>query len=70
MGSEMCIRDRFKNAPLVGQILRDIIDACDMGRDHDTDPVSTRCDRIGRDLDLGAFSRLRSITETTGTVLG
>ena len=62
--------NQFKNAPLVGQILRDIIDACEVGHDHDADPVSTRCDRIGRDLDLGAFSRLRSIAETTGTVLG
>ena len=62
--------NQFKNAPLVGQILRDIVDACEAGHDHDADPVSTRCDRIGRDLDLGAFSRLRSITKTTGTVLG
>ena len=62
--------NQFKNAPLVGQILRDVFNACEAGHDHDADPASTRCDRIGRDLDLAAFSRLRSITETTGTVLG
>jgi len=62
--------NQFKNAPLVGQALRDVIDACEAGHDHDTEPVTTRCDRIGRDLDLGAFSRLRRASATTGTVLG
>jgi len=62
--------NQFKNAPLVGQILCDLVDACEAGHDHDADPVTTNCHRIGRPLDLGAFSRLRSMTATTGTVMG
>lgn len=62
--------NQFKNAPLVGQILRDLIDACEAGHDHDANPISTWCNKIGRQLNLGAFSRLRTISATTGTVLG
>ena len=62
--------NQFKNAPLGGQILCDLVDACEAGHDHDADPVTTNCHRIGRPLDLGAFSRLRSMTTTTGTVMG
>ncbi len=62
--------NQFKNAPLVGQVVRDLVDACEAGHDHDADPVTTWCDRIDRPLDLGAFSRLRSGSATTGTVLG
>ncbi len=62
--------NQFKNAPLVGQVVRDLVDACEAGHDHDAEPVTTWCDRIGQSLDLGAFSRLRSGSATTGTVLG
>ena len=62
--------NQFKNAPLVGQIVRDLVDACEAGHDHDSDPISTWCNRIERTLNLGAFSRLRPESATTGTVLG
>ena len=38
--------------------------------DHDDDPVTTDCHHIGRTLNLGAFSRLRTGVATSGTVLG
>ena len=62
--------NQFKNAPLVGQAMRDLVDACEAGHDHDGDPVTTDCHHIGRTLDLGAFSRLRTGVATSGTVLG
>jgi len=62
--------NQFKNAPLVGQAMRDLVDACEAGHDHDDDPVTTDCHHIGRTLDLGAFSRLRTGVATSGTVLG
>ena len=62
--------NQFKNAPLVGQIMCEIIEACESGHDHDAQAVTTWCDRIDRSLDLGAFSRLRALTPTTGTVMG
>ena len=58
------------NVAMVGQVVRDLVDACEAGHDHDADPVTTWCDRIDRPLDLGALSRLRSGSATTGTVLG
>ncbi|MCS5678476.1 MAG: FAD-binding oxidoreductase, partial [Acidimicrobiales bacterium] len=62
--------NQFKNAPLIGQAMRDLVDACEVGHDHDGDPVTTDCHHIGRTLDLGAFSRLRTGVATSGTVLG
>ena len=62
--------NQFKNAPLVGEILRTLVDACEAGHDHDADPVSLHCRHTGHDLDVGAFSRRRDPASTTGTVLG
>ena len=62
--------NQFKNAPLVGEILRMLVDACEAGHDHDADPVSLHCRHTGHDLDVGAFSRRRDPASTTGTVLG
>ena len=62
--------NQFKNAPLVGQMLLDLVDACEAGHDHDADPVTTDCHHIGRTLDLGTFSRLRTEVASSGTVLG
>ena len=62
--------NQFKNAPLVGEIIREVVDACESGHDHDADPVRIRCRHTGHDLDLGAFSRLRAPAPTSRTVLG
>ena len=62
--------NQFKNAPLVGQMMLDLVGACEAGHDHDADPVTTDCHHIGRTLDLGTFSRLRTGVVTSGTVLG
>ena len=62
--------NQFKNAPVAAYCMAELIEAVEGGHDHDADPVTTNCHRIGRPLDLGAFSRLRSMTTTTGTVMG
>ena len=62
--------NQFKNAPLIGQMMLDLVGACEAGHDHDADPVTTDCHHIGRTLDLGTFSRLRTGVVTSGTVLG
>jgi len=62
--------NQFKNAPLIGQMMLDLVDACEAGHDHDADPVTTDCHHIGRTLNLGTFSRLRTGVVTSGTVLG
>ncbi|MDG2111139.1 MAG: FAD-dependent oxidoreductase [Actinomycetota bacterium] len=62
--------NQFKNGPLVGQFLRDIIDATMSGHDHDADPVRFRGAFTGREINLGAFSRRRDRADTSGTVMG
>jgi glycine/D-amino acid oxidase-like deaminating enzyme len=62
--------NQFKNAPLAGRFMAAIIDAEAAGHDHDEEPVTFVGDRTGRVIDLGAFSRRRDKTETSGTVMG
>jgi sarcosine oxidase, subunit beta len=62
--------NQFKNAPIVGQFMRDIIDAEQAGNDHDEQPVQFLGKRTGRLINLGAFSRRREKAETSGTVMG
>lgn len=62
--------NQFKNAPMAGLYLREIIDATMSGHDHDADPVQFRGVRTGLDIDLGAFSRRRTPAATTNTVMG
>lgn len=62
--------NQFKNAPLSGIFMAELIDAAERGVDHDRDPVQYVGPRTGRPINLGAFSRLRDKTVTSGTVLG
>ncbi len=62
--------NQFKNAPLAGQFLRAIIDASAAGHDHDAEPVQFTGAVTGRTINLGAFSRRRAPSPTSGTVMG
>jgi sarcosine oxidase subunit beta len=62
--------NQFKNAPLVGQAMAELIGACESGHDHDADPVVFRCTRTGLPLNLGHYSRNRELASTSGTVSG
>jgi sarcosine oxidase, subunit beta len=62
--------NQFKNAPIVGHFMRAIIEADLAGHDHDLDPVRHVGRRTGRSVDLGAFSRRREPSATSGTVMG
>ncbi|MFQ5774430.1 MAG: NAD(P)/FAD-dependent oxidoreductase [Kiloniellaceae bacterium] len=63
--------NQFKNAPVVGEMMAELIEACEAGRDHDRDPVSFRLRHIERSVSLGFFSRLREINENSSfSVLG
>ena len=52
--------NQFKNAPVVGAMMAELIIACEQGRDHDRDPLPFRLARTGRTLSLGFFSRRRA----------
>lgn len=62
--------NQFKNAPIVGSMIRVLVDAVMGGHDHDGDPVRFVGPHTGAEIDLGAFSRRRAPAVTTGTVLG
>jgi sarcosine oxidase subunit beta len=62
--------NQFKNAPMVGLLMKDLIEACEEGRDHDTDPVVVNGPVTGLAIDLGQFSRRRTVHATTNSVLG
>jgi len=63
--------NQFKNAPMVGKLMTELIDAVRVGRDHDVDPVKVCAERTGNEINLGAFSRKRLFNaDNTGTVMG
>ncbi|BBG02657.1 MULTISPECIES: Cgl0159 family (beta/alpha)8-fold protein [Pseudonocardia] len=63
--------NQFKNAPVVGQFMRTIIDRVENGADHDTTPLLFTAPHTGATIDLGAFSRQRPVNaHSSGTVLG
>ena len=63
--------NQFKNAPVAGEMMADLIEACEGGRDHDHDPLGFRLKHIGRDVSLGFYSRLREINpDSSFSVLG
>ena len=55
--------NQFKNAPIIGHCMARLIAAVESGHDHDRSPVVVRGPRRGLDIDLGAFSRLRTVSD-------
>jgi sarcosine oxidase, subunit beta len=53
--------NQFKNAPVVGHLMADLIDACENGHDHDAIPVQVKVPYTGVVLDAGFYSRNREI---------
>jgi sarcosine oxidase subunit beta len=53
--------NQFKNAPPVGHLMAELIDACENGRDHDADPVQVQMPYTGVILNAGFYSRNREI---------
>jgi glycine/D-amino acid oxidase-like deaminating enzyme len=63
--------NQFKNAPVAGRLMAALVDAVESGHDHDAQPVPFVGEHTGQRIDLGAFSRRRSVNAaTSGTVLG
>jgi sarcosine oxidase subunit beta len=53
--------NQYKNAPVVGVMMAELIDACEKGLDHDEDPFQFTLRHIGRTINVGFFSRKREI---------
>ena len=63
--------NQYKNAPIAGKMMATLIDYCEGGADHDSTPLYYRLPYIGRDIDVGFYSRRRPINdESSFSVLG
>lgn len=62
--------NQFKNAPMSGVFMAELVEAADRGQDHDLDPVHVTGPNTGASIDLSAFSRKREPAATSGTVMG
>ena len=60
----------FKTAPVLGQLMAEIVEAAEAGRDVDADPVRLDLPRAGVTIDTRFLSRLRGEISSTGTVIG
>ncbi len=63
--------NQYKNGPVVGRLMAELISQVEAGRDHDRDPVTLHLEYTGRDLDLSFFSRRREIhSQSSFSVIG
>ncbi len=63
--------NQFKTAPIVGEMMAELITGCEAGHDHDADPIQFPLKHIGLTTDLGFYSRKREINEESSfSVLG
>ena len=53
--------NQYKNAPVAGRMMAELIDACEKGLDHDKEPFQFKLPHLGRKIDVGFFSRNREI---------
>ena len=63
--------NQYKNAPVVGAFMAELIQYCKNGNDHDTDPLQYRMKHINYTLNIGFFSRNRAINKDSSfSVIG
>jgi glycine/D-amino acid oxidase-like deaminating enzyme len=63
--------NQYKNAPVVGGMMAELIEKCEEGHDHDSSPLQFQLKRTGRVCDMGCYSRLREINEDSSfSVIG
>ena len=53
--------NQFKNAPVAGHCMAELINACEKGHDHDADPLKVKTIYTGLELNMGFYSRNREI---------
>jgi sarcosine oxidase subunit beta len=63
--------NQYKNAPVVGKMMTELITQCENGKDHDQDPIVFHLEKMDCDIDMKFYSRLREINqESSFSVLG
>jgi len=63
--------NQYKNAPMAGRMMAELISACESGHDHDRDPVKVVGSYTGVTLNVGFYSRNREANQDSSfSVLG
>jgi sarcosine oxidase subunit beta len=63
--------NQYKNAPVVGLLMSELIEACQKGLDHDQAPYQFHMRYTGRIFNVGYYSRLREINpDSSFSVIG
>ena len=63
--------NQYKNAPIAGKMMAELVAYCEAGNDHDSAPLQFELPYIGRTIDVGFYSRKRAINEESSfSVLG
>ncbi len=63
--------NQYKNAPVAGVMMSKLIEACENGHQHDSDPLQMKLQFIDQTINLGFYSRNRKINkESSMSVLG
>ena len=55
--------NQYKNAPVVGRMMAELIDACEKGLDHDKEPFHYKFKYLDHTINVGFFSRKREINQ-------
>ena len=63
--------NQYKNAPIAGKLMAELIDYCESGNNHDATPLQFELPYIGHTIDTGFYSRKREINmESSFSVIG
>jgi sarcosine oxidase subunit beta len=63
--------NQFKNAPIAGELMANIIEATQNGNDQDIDPIDFHLKHIDHTFSSGFYSRLREVNQNSSfSVLG
>jgi sarcosine oxidase subunit beta len=63
--------NQYKNAPVAGVMMAELIDKVEAGHDHDKDPLQFHMKHTARSFNVGFYSRLREINpDSSFSVIG
>ena len=62
--------NQFKNAPVVGEMMSELVDRCENGYDQDKNPLQYELKKTSGTVDTSIFSRLRTVHSNDNNVFG
>ena len=62
--------NQFKNSPVVGEMMTELVEECENGLDHDNNPLQYKLKKTAGTINTQLFSRLRTIHDNELNVFG